>query len=101
MTKKTDHPLINLRVLIRAPGSGVFVGTLVGVSEHGASVQDIQRIWRWSGALDTCHLAAEGPTEAQISPIVPGLSVISDAREYYALSARAEHQIERIGVWSK
>lgn len=99
MDTKSAHPLIGLRVVSRAPGSGVHIGTLVG-TDHGHELKDAQRIWSWEGALDTAMLAATGPSSARVSPVVTGISVISDGRELYPMSEVSEANFIKIGVWN-
>jgi len=99
------HPLIGKRVVVRAPGSGVFFGTLAGYRSHKqkdggiAILTDVQRIWRWdSGALDTFAIASNGITGGKISPVV-STATIDDAREIMELSQTAEQALSKVGVW--
>ncbi len=100
MSEKSKHPLIGKRVICRAPESGVFLGRLVANDEHGVTLKGAQRIWSWQGALDTATLAAVGPSSAVVSPKVPGLSVIPDGRECFAMSKASRAVFRNIGVWS-
>lgn len=98
------HPLIGQRVVVRAPGSGVFIGTLdrekvLGNGLARIVLRDAQRVWKWSaGALETCHLAAQGPTEATISAVAPS-AIIHDAREIFEISEDADRKIRAMAVW--
>lgn len=97
-----SHPLIGKRVVSRAPGSGVHIGTLVDANKDlGHCLENTQRIWSWEGALDTSTIAARGVSAARISPIVPGISVVSDGRELYPISENAEREIAKLEVWSR
>lgn len=93
------HPFIGKKVVVRAPGSGVFIGTLVKHStKRGAVLEKAQRIWSWQGALETLHLAAEGPRLAKISPVVESV-VIPDAREIIQMSDTAEARFSVLEVY--
>jgi hypothetical protein len=94
------HPLAGKAVLVRAPGSGVFIGTLVRVSKrYGTTLKDAQRVWAWTGALDTLALASAGPRTAKMSPVV-GTLLIPDGRETCDLSDAGAVAFRECGVWN-
>ena len=94
------HPLAGKAVLVRAPGSGVFIGTLVRVSKrYGTILKDAQRVWSWTGALDSLALASAGPATAKISPVV-GTLLIPDGRETCELSEVGMAAFQKCRVWN-
>lgn len=94
------HPLAGKKIVLRAPESGVFVGEFICQDEDGTQMKNTQRVWSWEGALDTAGLAAEGPKDARLSPVVPGTTVIPDGREKFEMSDQAISKFEDIGPWS-
>lgn len=98
------NPLKGKRVVVRAPGSGVFIGTVYRMGRPNTSglrsvtLTDAQRIWSWTGALDTATMAASGVREAKLSPVV-SIAMVPDVREIFSMSDSADEKFKSIGVW--
>ncbi len=96
-----EHPHIGKRVVLRCPQSGVFIGRLIKRDEFGFHVRNLQRVHTWSGALDSCTLAVTGPSDAKLSPKVPGITPVFPGRETYVMTPEARAAFERIGPWKR
>lgn len=86
-------------VLVRAPYSGVWMGTLVARSADGMSVQlrSARRLWKWTGAQECSEIAEHGVTGGNIG--VPCDPIVRGVAEEYVASAAAIAAVAAVKEW--
>ena len=90
-------------VLIRGDRSGVFVGILKSKEGTHVVLNDVRRIWYWSGAASISQLAMEGvskPDECKFPCEVTEIE-ITDAIEIIPMTTKAVESIKSVKVWSE
>ena len=65
--------------IIRTQNAGVFFGIVAERNGSEATLKNVRRLWRWSGASECLQLAAEGvkfPHECKFTMVVPEIVVL-------------------------
>lgn len=94
---------IGKKVIVRCNRAGVFYGTLAEYDSatREASLQDVRRLWYWSGASSLSQLAMEGvkrPSQCKFTVTVKEMSVM-EVIEVIPCTDDAIKNIEAVAVW--
>ena len=87
-------------VLVRAYSSGVNYGKLVSINGTTVELQDSQRIYSWSGALETNCIASTGVSSAKVSQVV-SKKIILDAIEVIKMTDGALQTLNACKPWER
>lgn len=89
--------------VIRAERAGVFIGKIKSVEGSTLQVTNIRRLYKWSGALDVIHIAADGVSgtgcKFSIQMGDEDISTILNVAEYHPCSDKSIESINNIKPW--
>ena len=88
--------------VIRAERAGVFIGKIKSIEGSTLHVTNIRRLYRWSGALDVIHIAADGVSGNCKFSVQLGdedVSTIFNIVEYHPCSEKSIESINNIKAW--
>lgn len=94
---------INKKCIVRCTNAGVFFGELkeFDAINKVAEINNVRRIWFWSGAATLSQLAAEGvkkPYECKFTMAIDRL-IVTDVIEIIPCTDEAIQNIEDVPVW--
>ena len=70
--------LIGKKVIVRADRAGVFYGTLVAKTGDEVTLENVRKLWYWSGACGVEQIALEGvknPDRCQFTVVVSEMEI--------------------------
>lgn len=88
-------------VIVRGDRSGVFAGELVSQEGQQVVLENVRRLWRWSGATECLQIATEGvknPHNCRFTLVADSIKLL-DAIEIIPATAEAEATIKAVPVW--
>lgn len=89
--------------IVRCDRAGVFFGRIKERTHDEVTMQDVRKIWFWSGAAAVEQLAMTGPrngSECKITMEVPEMTVM-DPVQIIPCTQEAVDVIQRIAVWKR
>jgi hypothetical protein len=101
MTKINNQ--IGKKVIVRADKAGVFFGTLVNKNELEVQLNNVRKLYYWSGANAIEQIAEEGvknPNECQFT-VVNKEATISNYIQIITCTDKAIINIENVPIWKK
>jgi hypothetical protein len=96
-SNKSEFPY----VIVRTYSAGVFAGNIVKREGREVTLQNVRRLWSWSGAASLSQLAMEGtnkPNACKFAMDVKELLVL-EAIEILQVTASAEKNIKEVPIW--
>ena len=87
--------------IIRTQNAGVFFGIVAERNGSEATLKNVRRLWRWSGASECLQLAAEGvkfPHECKFTMVVPEIVVLGII-EIHPCSPAATKSLQEVPEW--
>lgn len=87
--------------IVRGEKSGVFAGNIKERNGREVLMENVRRLWHWSGACSLSQLAQEGsknPMDCKFSVTVDEILVL-DAIEIDTCTNKAEKSIKGIREW--
>ena len=94
---------IGKKVIVRADKAGVFYGTLVAKNELEVQMNNVRKLYYWSGANAVEQIALEGvknPQDCQFT-VANEEATISNYIQIITCSEQAIINIENVPVWKK
>lgn len=91
----------NQKVIIRADRAGVFYGELKSRNGDEVMMENVRRIWYWSGAASLSQLAVDGvsrPDECKFTVYVPTMTILG-VIEIIPCTEKAIKSIEGVQLW--
>lgn len=88
-------------VIVRGYRSGVFAGELVSQEGQQVVLENVRRLWQWSGATECLQIATEGvknPHNCRFTLVADSIKLL-DAIEIIPTTAEAEATIKAVRVW--
>ena len=88
-------------VIVRGYRSGVFAGELVSQEGQQVVLENVRRLWQWSGATECLQIATEGvknPNNCRFTLVADSIKLL-DAIEIIPTTAEAEATIKAVRVW--
>lgn len=89
------------KVIIRANRAGVFYGELVEKNGDEVQMENVRRLWCWSGACSLSQLAVDGtkePERCKFTVTVPKMTILG-VIEIIPCTAEAIKSIEGVKEW--
>ena len=87
--------------VVRCDKAGVFAGNVTAVEGTTAEMENVRRLWSWSGASETLQIAAEGvkqPQGCQFTMPVDHLVVLG-VNQIQTCTPKAEASIKGVKIW--
>ncbi len=94
--------MLNQYVIVRTYSAGVFAGTMVRRDGKEVELENVRRIWFWSGAASLSELAQRGtskPLECKF-PCEVDREIVTEAIEILSVTEEARQSIASVPVWS-
>lgn len=87
--------------VVRGDRSGVFAGVVQNVDGQTVQMEDVRRLWYWSGAASISQIAKDGvkfPHDCKFTVVVDHL-LLTDAIEIIPATEEAEECISEVPEW--
>lgn len=96
-------PEVKRKVILRTYSAGVFYGDIVARRGREVDMENVIRLWQWSGACSLSQLAVDGtsnPGECKFSVAVSKETLL-EGIEILDTSNAAQKSIEGVAPWKK
>jgi len=93
--------MLNKKVILRGDRSGVFFGTLKSLNGKSAELENVRKIWSWSGAKSVEQISIDGVgVDSKITQKVNNL-IICDVIQVLECSESSILKIENVTEWKQ